>query len=137
MSARPIRLTALILLLVWPVSACTSWRSLPSLQTGLGESVERVRVLTPTGRDLVVWHPKVRGDSLFGASARDRKDSADVRLGNLQTLQIRRFSAGRTILLVTVVGVGVVVVTGAIVAASMGDMGMDWGGTSWGCGSCN
>ncbi len=126
------RRAAAVLLLAWPLSACTSWQSLPSPQTLFGEKVERLAVLTPAGREVTVWYPKVRGDSLFGMSARSGKDTADVRLGNLQSLKIRRFSAGRTMVLVAVVGVTATAVAAVIVAASLGDMSMDFGGMSWG-----
>lgn len=106
------RLIALALLIAWPLSACTSWQSLPAPETGLGRDSGSVRVLTAEGRELEVWYPRLRGDSLFGAAAPSRRDSTDIRLGHLATLKTRRFSIGRTVL--SVVGVGTAgVVVGA------------------------
>lgn len=105
--ARRFRLAAAILVLSWPVSACTSWQSLPMPQP---TNAHHVEVLTPSGRELTVWYPELKGDSLFGAASPDRKSTADIRLGDLRTLKIRRFSAGRTVLLVAGVGVGATLV---------------------------
>jgi hypothetical protein len=134
---RRFRLAAIILLLVWPLTACTSWRSLPAPQTGLGRNVDHVTVRTPAGQEMAVWYPEVRGDSLYGAATQQRKGHTDIRLGSLQTLEIRRFSAGRTVLLVTAIGVGVCAVALVIIAATWSPMSMGWGaGFSSGCGSC-
>lgn len=104
---RRFRLAAVVLALLWPLSACTSWQSLPAPETGFGRDTDHVRVKTDHGTRLDVWYPRLQGDSLLGASSRDRKDGTDVRLGNVRTLKIERISAVDTAFLI--VGVGGVV----------------------------
>jgi len=110
-AVRRYRLVAVVLLLVWPISACFYWRPLPAPEKGFGYA-RHVWVRTPQGRQLVVWYPQMAGDSLFGTSSAARKDTQDIRLGNLGALQMRHSEAGPVIL----VGVGIAAVLGAIAA---------------------
>jgi len=89
-AARRFRFSALILLFAWPISGCYRWVPLPAPDAGFGRSVDHVRLRTAQGRELEVWYPQLRGDSLYGASTSQRRDSTDVRLGGMSTLQIRR-----------------------------------------------
>ncbi len=119
--SRPLfRSSAATLALAWVLSACTSWRPLPAPQLSFSSNVERIRLRIPGRGEIVVWYPEVRGDSLFGASSRDLKDSRDIRLGNIRSLQIRRFSATRTVALVAGVTVGGFLLVGGIAAAICG-----------------
>jgi hypothetical protein len=88
-AARRFRLMAAILLVVWPLSACYFWEPLPAPEKGFGRNVDSVRVRTPDEEELVVWHPILKGDSLFGASSPAHRDSIDTRLGNLRDLRMR------------------------------------------------
>ncbi len=121
MSPSRIRPASVLLLLAWPLSACTSWRPLPSPQP-IARNVERVQVLTPSGGKVLLWYPEVKGDTLVGATNQFRRGGPDIRLGNVQSLKIRRFSAGRTVLLITgiVVGIPAIFVIGMNIDAKSG-----------------
>ncbi len=116
-----VHLASALVLLAWALTACTSWQSLPSPQP-FPRGAEQVQVLTPSGQKVSLWYPVVRRDTLFGAMKPDRRGRPDIRLGNVPSLRVRRFSAGRTALLVggILVGIPVVAWLGFRIAGSSG-----------------
>ena len=123
--SRPLRfaaswlsLVAVTLLAVWSSASCHYWRELPAPEKGFGQDVDHVRLRTQEGRELVVWYPRLSGDSLFGAASRDRRDSLDIRLGNVSELELQRTDTTTPLLMVFLLGG----VTLAAVLASVQNM---------------
>jgi hypothetical protein len=116
--ARRFRLVALVLLVVWPISSCHYWSDLPAPEKGFGQDEDHVRVRTPDGRELVVWYPRLTGDSLFGAASRSRSDSVDIRLGNLSEIELRRTDATTPTLMIVLIG-GVIAAAAVVSVQNM------------------
>jgi hypothetical protein len=97
MNARVRRGIATILLAIH-LAGCSSWQSVG----GVG-GAERVRVTRRTGEQIELTRPTIRGDSIVaGSIAIPRSD--------VESVEVRRISAGRTLLLVA----GIVVLFPAI-----------------------
>jgi hypothetical protein len=96
--------------------ACSSWGPpLPLSRLTADGGPSRARVTLADGRQLVLEHPTVRGDTLFGDTLTWR--NTDVRsvphpvavpVAGVRSVSTREFSIGRTTLVVVAVPVGVV-----------------------------
>ena len=124
--------TALVLLLV----GCTSWHTASVSPSVLLSTKHpgKVRVIRPDRSKLVVYQPTIEGDSLVGVTyLLVDKDStvapgnpttsvvqvpAGLALDDIQRIQSRGFSLGRTLLLVGGVGLGVL----TAIAVALGEI---------------
>jgi hypothetical protein len=114
---RPVRtrrsgIAYLLLLLYLP--ACTSWHvGTPTpAQFVETEHPQTVRVTRTDGTTLELKAPVVRGDSLVGTVGRDR--TVSLALSDVRSVEVKRTSTGKTVLLV---GAGVVVVVAVLLAS--------------------
>ena len=106
-------------LLLAPAAACTSWRTQagsPS-QVLTARQPSTARVTRADGSSVIVHGPRIVGDTLSGWSgnsgAQDGGRPVQVPLSDIRSIEIRRTSAGKTILLLAGIGV-----TAAVVAAA-------------------
>ena len=98
-SSRP-RGTSLMLVLLLQSSGCTSWRPQPGVSaTTLIEARHpgRARLDLVSGRRTELHAPVVQGDTILGMA---HGDTAKVATADVTAVAVRRFSAGRTLLLV-------------------------------------
>lgn len=92
------------------LSGCYAWsRPRPQAQSIIETRPARVRVTLTNGRQLVVEHPTVRGDSLLGDLMVDESDNLlsprPIPLSDIRSVSVREFSVGKTALRVVIVGV--------------------------------
>lgn len=110
---RPCHRSIATSLLVLHMASCHSWRSeaLAPAQLVPAEHPEVVRVTRSDGSILILRHPTVRNDSMFGIGP----DSAEARLAlqDVREVEVRRFSAGKTAGLVLGVAGGAALAVGA------------------------
>ena len=71
-----------------------------------------LRAVLADGRQLVVWRPRIQGDSLLGFAPeldnRDQPIPLAVALADVRSVSTRRFSPGKTVLLVLAIPVAFV-----------------------------
>ncbi|HEU5303720.1 MAG TPA: hypothetical protein VFU40_03665 [Gemmatimonadales bacterium] len=109
------RVASAVTLVAFSVS-CTTWKS-PQLapeQVIASKRPDHVRVLQSSGAQLELWNPRISNDSLVGRLARADSTRLDgMPLADIKQLQVRAVSAGKTVLLVTGIGVAVLLVGAA------------------------
>lgn len=108
--------TQVVILILLPclgLQACRSWRRNDSpVREIMIEPPSRVRVIRATGSVVDVIKPRLAGDTLYGRVTEGAEMS--IPLDEIRGVEVRRFSAGKTILLVAGLGV-----TAAIIAAAL------------------
>jgi hypothetical protein len=110
----PRRLIAYTLLL-WYLPACTAWHVVEGVRPEdlIATKPADVRVTRPDSTRIVLHEPSIAGDSLSGARYRmfplsDRHSS--VAVSDVTQIEIRRFSAGKTVVAVALTAaIGLVV----------------------------
>ena len=108
------RCTATLLLMTLQGTACLAWHTEGvAPQVILATQQPRaLRVMRTDGRQLVLQHPVLRGDTLVGIS--DQQEEVRIALTDVRQVATRGFSAGRTVGLGVGLAAGVV---GAFAAA--------------------
>ena len=108
------RCTATLLLMTLQGTACLAWHTEGvAPQVVLATQQPRaLRVMRTDGRQLVLQHPVLRGDTLVGIS--DQQEEVRIALTDVRQVATRGFSAGRTVGLGVGLAAGVV---GAFAAA--------------------
>jgi len=108
------RCTATVLLMTLLGTACLAWHTEGvAPQVVLATQLPRaLRVMRTDGRQLVLQHPVLRGDTLVGIS--DQQEEVRIALTDVRQVATRGFSAGRTVGLGVGLAAGVV---GAFAAA--------------------
>lgn len=103
---------ALPILLLLLGMACRSWQ----VDTGVSpadfvrdQSPERIRVVRTDNTSTELWNPVVDGDSLRGHPTELAVRPVAIPLENVSTVATRRFSLGKTALMVLAIGGGLVV----------------------------
>ena len=96
---------SIALALVLSLSGCSSWHSANVTPAQLldDDPPDRVRVTKPDGTTLVLEHPQLLGDTLYGAAARNagsRGDTVAVPLADLRKVEVRQPNGLKTIGLV-------------------------------------
>lgn len=102
-------IAALLLLVYLP--ACTSWRvGTPTPSAFVErEHPQRARVTRTDGTQVMVNEPTVAGDTLVGTLANHDATRVTIPLAEVQSVAVRKFSTGKTLLVVGGV-LGVVVI---------------------------
>jgi hypothetical protein len=119
-SWRPIAL----LLAALTLGGCMTWRpaNIPTRALLAGHSETVVRVRRHGGEKLILLAPRITGDTLHGSLPHGSEDlgSWDVAipLADVEAVEVERYSAGRTLLLLTAAGATAVAVVGAISGGS-------------------
>jgi hypothetical protein len=104
------RPVAAALLMVLGVAGCKGWRvePMPAARVIREQQPEVVRVERASDSTrLVLYSPSIMGDSLRGLPTELAIRSVTVPLGDVRTLSTRRFSLGKTMLMVLAAGGGV------------------------------
>ena len=108
------RCTASLLLLTLQGTACQTWHTedvAPQAVLATHQPTQ-LRVMRTNGKQLVLQHPVLRGDTLVGIG--DQRQEVRIALTDIQQVATRSFSAGRTVGL----AVGVAAIAGgALVVA--------------------
>ena len=107
-SLRTFRSAIGYLLLLTYLPACTSWHvGTPTPAAFVQrEQPEHVRVTRVDGSQIMLVGPNVQGDTLYGkretltARSEPTTEPFSVPLADVQSVAVRRFSAGKTLLLV-------------------------------------
>jgi hypothetical protein len=99
------------MLVVLNVSGCGTWRTAGAgpRQVIEEEAPSVVRVTRLDGTQVIVRSPAIQGDSIRG-----REESMAVALTDVQDVELHRTSVPRTLLLLSAVGIGLIVVGLAI-----------------------
>jgi hypothetical protein len=89
-------LTAAALLPAWLVQACYAWQTQPVAprQAIEQQPLVRARLIRADSSSIDLTGPRIRGDSIAGLIGMEERAIA---LRDVSAVQIRRFSAGRTI----------------------------------------
>lgn len=119
------RATAILLLLVLPLTACHKWVA-PEVrpQVGPGDTAayDQVKARTVDGSSFVLYRARSSPDSLVGDDhpSGTRRQPLRVALPRheIEGLEVRRTDAGATVLTVLGVGAGVGLVFGLVCAAT-------------------
>jgi hypothetical protein len=118
------RCTGALLLITLQGAACQAWHAEAGAPPAVLATYQptKLRVTRTDGRQVVLQHPAVRGDTLVGI-AHNQNEQQEVRIALTDVRQVatRGFSAGRTVAL----GVGVLGVAAILLAA--GACGADGG----------
>lgn len=114
------RRTISVLPLAAYLPACTAYHQTnePLVQlTAQPNSAGRVCVTKQNGMQVEVWEPRVASDTLFGTNAAPGKETAGVAiaLADIQSIQVRKFDAGKTVVAVVVIG-GVLALVGVVLS---------------------
>ena len=107
------------------LQGCTAWRSRPNELSRLGsaKSPKVLRVTLASGRQVVLRWPGLEGDSLIGTESSsgwgpNSSWRVALPLADVREVAVRQVAAGRTTLLVLGVGIGSLLVLGAMVSSS-------------------
>jgi hypothetical protein len=119
------------------VASCTTWRR----QAGPPETLvtqktpDRIRLLLVNQQQVTLYGPAIDDGRLVGwtQSAKTGARDASYPLADIQSVELRAISKGRTAALVAGIGVTTLLVVVAIAVASMGDMQFFPEGTRWSC----
>jgi hypothetical protein len=109
----PVHLALAVAALCGHLAGCTSWRpaGVAPRQLFSDDPPGRVRVTKPDGTILVLTHPHLLADSLYGSArvrGSSRGSTVAVSLTDLRQLEVRQASSGKSIgLLLGVAAVGV------------------------------
>lgn len=122
---RSTRSTAMLLLLVLPLSACHKWVA-PELRPGAAPdsivAYDQVRVTRVDGSSLVLHGARLSADSLVGDDepSGTRRQPLRVALPRhaIESLEVRRTDVGATVLTALGVGVGAVLLGGLLCEAT-------------------
>ena len=118
MSLLPLARRVIAALLIVPLTACHSWQPITASPQGWTPEGQppSVRATLTSGEVMTVTDPIIRNGSILGYSD---ADVAAVALGDVRSLEVRRFSIGRTLGLgVLIAGVALGVYVVALCAAS-------------------
>ena len=117
---------------VTTLHACTSWqRTSDQPMTVVAKAPETIRVNLRTGAQVTLHAPFLAADSLGGfRRLGDERTRVIVPVSDVQSIEVRRVSAGRTILLTAALGATVLL----IAAAASADWGPTWTGGGGGGG---
>jgi hypothetical protein len=131
----PVRV-ALIAMLGIPAGACTSWKTQPvAPDQTLAKSPNQVRVTRSDGSKVVLRRPAIVEDSLVGEPpgdpARRIAQRLAIPLSDVQSVAVQQVNAGRTVLLLTGVGL----TAAAVIAAATWDGPLGGSSSSGGSGS--
>jgi hypothetical protein len=119
------------------VASCTTWRR----QAGPPDTLvtqkapDRIRLVLVNRQEVTVYGPAIDGDRLLGWTrpAKTGARDASYALADIQSVELRVISKGRTAALVAGIGVTTLLVIAAIAAATM-DIGPVFPeGTRWSC----
>lgn len=79
-------------------AACTTWRPMPVPAPGAtsAEVAENARVILKDGTSMELHNVVVRGDSLVGMNASKPNERVAVAIANVDRLDVKKVSAGKT-----------------------------------------
>lgn len=97
--------------LMLSATGCVAWRveSVPPMELLRGGGVPAVRVAKPDRSKVEIFDPHLEGDSLVGHPTNRAIARVAIPLAQIQTIETRSHSFGRTILLTLAVAGGVAV----------------------------
>jgi len=114
------RRVAAIVVVCLLAQSCTSWQTQPGApgQVLASKTPERVRVNRPDGSRVELVHPVISGDTLSGnrpgSPADDPAGRIAMPLSEVQSVDIQRVSAGKTVLLIGGLGLTAIVIAAAV-----------------------
>jgi hypothetical protein len=116
------------------LAACSSWRHSPDpLAKTLADRPGEVRVWRTDGTRFTLRRPRLSGDTLIGEGAASRQSTVAVPLGEIASMEVRRFDGLKTAGLIA--GVGATAILVAAAASDGSDPGpVDDGGNVGGGG---
>jgi len=121
---RPLRFRSFAtFLLAMHVAGCVYWQpaTVPPQRLIEDEQPSQVRVTTLDGARLVFRSPEIRSDSLAGGGTRPTQLA--VPISQIGSLEVQRFSAGRTVGLIFLIGVTALAATFVYLVTSICESG--------------
>ena len=81
------------------VAGCTTMKELPTAGQGYAgrlKTGDHIVVYETTGRVLDLRFVRLDGDRLFGSLAKDGREAVEVRVADIEKIEVERVAAGRT-----------------------------------------
>ncbi|MBS1171892.1 MAG: hypothetical protein H6R12_722 [Proteobacteria bacterium] len=122
-STKRTRFIVLLILLALFDCSCTTWKVQTNAPSAVvsGKNARQVRLGFADHSKAIVYGPAIDGSNLVGWKTSDQKGprNAVYPLTDIQSIEVRGISAGRSIALVAGIGVGVTIIAVAVLAAGM------------------